>query len=65
MGGMTRTLQNRIRLSQAFAKLAKLSASNTFTRDKQICKLPKCKLSSSKSFRRGTENNVDSKIDSL
>lgn len=35
MGGMARTLENRIRISPDLAKLAKLSESNMFIRDGQ------------------------------
>lgn len=35
MGGMARTLENRIRISPALAKLAKLSESNMFIGDRQ------------------------------
>lgn len=62
MGGMVRTLENRIRISLALAKLAKLS--NMFIRDRQgTGKLPKCKPSSSNLFRSRTEKTVDASTD--
>lgn len=67
MGGMTRTLENRIRISPALAKLAKLSEPSMFIGDRQRkekSKPPKCKLSSSKLLRRRTKRNIDAKIDS-
>lgn len=64
MGGMARTLENRIRISSALAKLAKLSESNMCIRDRQgRGKLPKSKLSSSHLLRSRTEKNVDANTD--
>lgn len=65
MGGMARTLENRIRISSALAKLTKLSESNMFIEDRRgRRKLPKCKPSSSNFFRSMTKKNADANSDS-